>query len=66
MREETTMDLEDLRRLAVSLRAAIAAAERSVEQSPAAERMLQRLLALLWTAHDELESVTRSTGEQRP
>jgi hypothetical protein len=60
------MDRDDLRRLADSLRASIAAAERSVEQSPSAERMLQRLLALLWTAHDELESVTRSLEEQRP
>jgi hypothetical protein len=59
------MDLDDLRRLAASLRASIAAAERAVEQSPAAERTLQHLLSLLWSAHDELEFVTRSTGEQR-
>jgi len=58
---DTACKLEDLQ---ILLRTSIEHAQSRVESSPSTRRVFQRVLALLWSAHDEIEALERTGKEQ--
>ncbi len=52
-------DPQTIEQIARAIRDSIARAQSTTSAHAASERAFQRVLALLWSAHDELEALTR-------